>query len=125
MRNSSKDGKRRDLRKATMKHQSFTAYNLYDKVHPEPPYFLKDEKWWEKNPDWNHWNSGRDQWVYNNYGICYEQCSGGPIPAEFRRGQNRLQRRREKAALCKTFLTGEWENLILPGYRNNIRWLYW
>jgi len=125
MRDSNNDGKRRDLRKATRKCQSFTAYDLYDKTHPEPPYSVPGTVWWNKNPEWDHWHNKRDRWVRENYGVCYEQCGMGPVPAEFRRDQNRQQRSREKAAIRKAFLTGEWEDLILPGYRNNIRWLYW
>lgn len=125
MRDSRKNGKRRDLQKATRKCWSFTAFSLYEKLHPEPPYFLKDDEWWIKNPDWDHWHNNRDRWVRENYGVSYAQCGMGPIPADFRRKQNRLQRSREKAALRRIFLTGEWEDLTLPGYRNNIRWLYW
>ena len=120
----SNNGKHRDLRKATRKCQGFTAYDLYDKTYPEPPYSIqKFGTWWSKNPEWTYWYDNRDQWVRENYGICHEQCSMGPIPAEFRRDQNRLQRSREKAAMRRTFLNGEWEDLILPRYRNNIRWL--
>ncbi len=116
MRDSINNGKRRDLRKATLKCQSFTAYDLYDKIHgPQPGYYGES--------DWIKWYNARDQWILRQYGFA--KCSMGPISAEFRRDQNRLQRSREKAALRQTFLSGEWEDFVLPGYRNNIRWLYW
>jgi len=123
--------KRRDIRKATRSWQGFTAYDLYEKLHPEPPYFAEDGIWrgnaWRgyKNPEWDRWHNEKDRWVRENFGITYETCGAGPIPADFRQEQNRLLRTREKAALRRAVQTGDFDGLVMPRFRRNIRWLYW
>lgn len=110
--------KRRDLRKATLKCWSFTAYDLYELIHPEPACSCKDS-------EWRCWYNSRDEWVRKHYGVCYRWFhSSGEIPADFRRGLNSLRRAREKAALRKA---GQDEDLdvIIPASRRNLRWEYW
>jgi len=125
MRDSRKNGKRRDLCKATRRWQSFTAYDLYEKDHPRPPFFVKDGNGWHRNPEWDCWDHEKDRWVREHFGLTYETCGMGPIPSDFRREQNRLQRCREKAALRKAEQSGDFDGLIIPKPRRSIRWLYW
>ncbi len=121
MRDTRKNGKRRDLRRATRSWWSFTAFDLYEKLYPQPPYLWREYGWAE----WHRWHNARDQWVYEQFGLTWGDCGPGSIPAELRRDQNRLHRCREKAALRRAVQLDDFDNFIMPRPRRNIRWLYW
>ncbi len=120
-RRNTKEEKCRDLRKATLKCEGFTAYDLHDKLHPEPPSRIGYDS------EWLEWHRDRDHWVQSNYRVCYRDAhSMGTIPSYHRRCLNRHRRAVEKAALRRAFLRDEWDDFYLPQvHRHDLMWLYW
>lgn len=112
-----------DLRRAHLGGDNPSLYRMYNRLHPEVS--RRTMLWRYDREEWTRlWNE-EQEWVRQQTGLEYYHCGQGNAPAHYRRTLNQLQRAREKAAMRKAEVTGNWDDFYLPPRKRNANWNWW
>ena len=57
--------------------------------------------------------------------VDYYHSGQGNAPADYRRVLNQQHRAREKAAIRKAEISGDWDDFYLPPRKRNANWNWW
>ena len=121
-----REKKRREYRKAARTHKrGLNLWKLFDKLYPE---YDRRPRWgtWDWYPWWHQVDNIRDEWIESLTGeVCPHHHGMGHAPAHYRRTLNRLRRSREKQALRKVQMTGDWDDFYIPRPRKDADWNWW
>ncbi len=101
--------------------------DIFLKCHPEHDWrnfkFPKGTPWEDRRLRWRESDRAEDEWVLRMVGPNRSRYSCGAPPAWFRRELNRKRRAQVKQAMREQLRDGE--DMLLPRYRNNVRWEWW
>lgn len=126
MRNA-RQKKQRFYRKAARTHkQGINLWRLFNKLHPEHDWRTSLRRPWTQE-DWHASYRAQEEWLN---GVTGQACSSyvhgcGNPPKHFRQQLNQDRRAREKAALRKVEISGDWDDFFLPKYRHSANREWW
>ncbi len=115
--------KRRTMRRQYRSGQRPYSWKLYERLHPEPSYFLPDGSFDEgyypaRDAYWNDKYSWVDKICGGEY---YSRTIPGP-DKNFRQSYNRSLRTRQRQALREAIRDDMMDEFVLPPFRRTIYW---
>ncbi len=106
----------RDLRRAHLCGRRPYLYRLFRKVFPEYDCLNAPFKSQEFRINWNI----EKHWIESIVG--YDSDFTCHPPSDYRRMKNRIRRRRYRRVIRKAEIDREFEDVVLPRVRRDVRW---